>query len=85
MAWFRHHYYCEGCEGNWLAEAELPVETELAIETDVTIEADCPHCGARGVFPYKSEDRTLAAVSGQKKVRPPKATRRLKVRPSRAA
>ena len=47
MAWFRHHFYCGGCDGTWLKEAALAAE------------ADCPFCRARDVFPYRSEDRTL--------------------------
>jgi hypothetical protein len=47
MPWFRHHYYCEGCDGTWLAEAELVVT------------GDCPFCSARDALPYKSDDRTF--------------------------
>ena len=43
MPWLRHHYYCEACDGTWAAEGELAVE------------ADCGFCGARDVFPYKSD------------------------------
>ena len=43
MALLRHHYYCEACDGTWFAEAE------------VAIEADCKFCGARDVFPYRSD------------------------------
>jgi hypothetical protein len=46
MSWFRHHYYCESCDGTWLAETELVVED------------DCPYCGAPDKFPYKSDNRT---------------------------
>jgi hypothetical protein len=52
MAWFRHHFYCEGCDGTWFAEAWLN-------EAALAAEADCPFCLARDVFPYRSEDRTL--------------------------
>ncbi len=52
MAWFRHHFYCEGCDGTWFAEAWLK-------EAALAAEADCPFCRARDVFPYRSEDRTL--------------------------
>lgn len=44
MPWFRNHYYCEACDGTWLAEAEL------------VIEADCPFCQTRDVFPYKNDN-----------------------------
>ena len=47
MPWFRHHYYCEGCDGTWMAEAA------------VVVEGDCPFCGARDIFAYRSEDWTL--------------------------
>jgi hypothetical protein len=47
MPWFRHHYYCEGCDGTWMAQAA------------VMVEGDCPFCGARDVFAYRSEDWTL--------------------------
>jgi len=47
MSWFRHHYHCAGCQGSWLAEADLVVE------------ADCPYCGAHDVFAYKSDDRSV--------------------------
>jgi hypothetical protein len=45
MPWLRHHFYCEGCDGTWLVEAEA------------TITADCPFCSARDLFPYRSDDR----------------------------
>ena len=47
MPWFRHHYHCEGCDGTWMAQAA------------VMVEGDCPFCGARDVFAYRSEDWTL--------------------------
>jgi hypothetical protein len=47
MTWFRHHYHCEACSGTWLTQAELVVE------------ADCPICGERDVFPYKSDDWSI--------------------------
>jgi hypothetical protein len=47
MPWFRHHYSCAGCDGHWLAEAASAHE------------ADCPFCGVRDIFPYKSDDWTL--------------------------
>ncbi len=54
MPWFRHHYHCEACRGSWLAEGELIVE------------ADCPFCATRDVFPYKSDDRSVAIEQHQK-------------------
>jgi hypothetical protein len=53
MAWFRHHYHCDSCQGSWLAEAE------------VAVEADCPFCRERDVFPYKSDDRTVVIEEHQ--------------------
>ena len=47
MPWFRHHYYCEGCDGTWLGEAALVVED------------DCPFCGAHDTAPYRSDDWTF--------------------------
>ena len=47
MAWFRHHFSCDGCDGSWLIEAAI---VEIA---------DCPFCGTRDVFPYRNEDCTL--------------------------
>jgi hypothetical protein len=46
MPWFRHHFYCEACDGTWLAEA-----AQIG-------EADCPFCGTRDALPYRSDDRT---------------------------
>lgn len=45
MSWFRHHYHCEACEGSWLGENEEVVQS------------DCPFCGTRDIFAYKSDDR----------------------------
>ena len=74
MAWFRHHYHCEACEGGWIAEAEL------------TVEAECPFCGTHDVFAYKTEDRTVVLASKQEQPARPKAKGRAKApRPSRAA
>ncbi len=44
MAWFLNFYRCERCEHEW---------------TDrwtATCDDDCPHCGARHMSPYKSND-----------------------------
>jgi len=46
MPWLRHHFYCEGCDGTWLVEA------------DVAISGDCPFCSARDLFPYRSDGET---------------------------
>ncbi|HEY1542038.1 MAG TPA: hypothetical protein VGG01_06490 [Xanthobacteraceae bacterium] len=45
---FENHYICEQCEGTW---------------TDIwsaTCDDDCPHCGARHMSPFKSEELTDA-------------------------
>jgi hypothetical protein len=58
MALLRHHYYCEACDGTWFAEAEA------------AIEADCKFCGARDVFPYRSDKGRrprLAVIAGNRK------------------
>lgn len=47
MSWFRHHFHCEACAASWLAEAEEIVQS------------DCPFCGTRDVFAYKSDDRSI--------------------------
>jgi len=47
MSWFRHHFHCEACAGSWLVEAAAVVQS------------DCPLCGARDVFAYKSDDRSV--------------------------
>lgn len=47
MPWFRHHFHCVACEGSWHCEHSVEI-------TD-----DCPHCGARDAFPYKSEDHSV--------------------------
>jgi DNA-directed RNA polymerase subunit RPC12/RpoP len=49
MAWFRNYYRCARCNHEWTDE------------WSATCDDDCPHCGARHMSPYKSED---AAESG---------------------
>ena len=46
MAWFQNHYRCENCGREW----------EDAWSS--TCEDDCPHCGARHMSPYDSDDLT---------------------------
>jgi DNA-directed RNA polymerase subunit RPC12/RpoP len=46
MAWFRNHYLCERCDSTW--------EDEWSCTSD----DDCPHCGARHMSPFKSDDLT---------------------------
>jgi len=64
MARLRHHYYCEACDGTWFAEAEA------------AIEAECKFCGARDVFPYRSDKGArprLAVVATGKPKAPARA------------
>jgi DNA-directed RNA polymerase subunit RPC12/RpoP len=44
MAWFRNFYRCARCNRTWTDE------------WSATCDDDCPHCGARHMSPYKSED-----------------------------
>ena len=70
MARLRHHYYCETCDGTWLAEAEA------------AIEADCKFCGARDVFPYRSDKgarpRLAVVASGKSAGKAPARAGKLK-------
>ncbi len=44
MSWFRNYYKCARCNREWTDEWPAMCED------------DCPHCGARHMTPYKSED-----------------------------
>jgi DNA-directed RNA polymerase subunit RPC12/RpoP len=44
MAWFRNHYECARCGQQWTDE------------WSATCDDDCPHCGARHMSPYKSDE-----------------------------
>lgn len=44
MALFRNYYRCARCHRTWTDE------------WTATCDDDCPHCGARHMSPYKSED-----------------------------
>ena len=46
MAWFRNHYRCARCKRDW------------ADEWSCMCDDDCPHCGARHMSPYDSDDLT---------------------------
>ncbi|MEX0827684.1 MAG: hypothetical protein WD005_01905 [Haliea sp.] len=46
MAWFRNYYKCARCSARWK-------DAWSAMCDD-----DCPHCGARHMSPYKSDDLT---------------------------
>jgi predicted nucleic acid-binding Zn-ribbon protein len=54
MPWLRYHYHCEACDGSWLAEG------------DIVVEADCPFCGTRDIFAYKSDDRVHDEIGHDK-------------------
>ena len=75
MPWLRHHFYCEGCDGTWLVEAE------------VAITADCPFCSARDLFPYRSDGRAavtapqLLMLKSRKMTKPRRETRPSSQRP----
>src|SRR5438477_5442091 len=44
MALFRNYYRCARCQRTWTDE------------WSATCDDDCPHCGARHMSPFKSED-----------------------------
>jgi hypothetical protein len=46
MAWFLNHYICERCDSTWTDEWSCMCDD------------DCPHCGARHMTPFKSDDLT---------------------------
>ncbi len=46
MAWFLNCYKCARCGGDWTDEWSCMCDD------------DCPHCGARHMSPYDSEDLT---------------------------
>jgi hypothetical protein len=46
MAWYRNHYQCEDCGHKW------PDEWSCMCDDD------CPHCSARHMSPYDSDDLT---------------------------
>jgi hypothetical protein len=46
MSWFRNHYLCERCDSTW------------SDEWSCMCDDDCPHCGARHMSPFKSDDLT---------------------------
>ena len=47
MAWYRNYYRCDRCGSEW------PDEWSCMCDDD------CPHCGARHMSPYKSDDLTM--------------------------
>jgi len=46
MAWFLNFYKCERCNRRWIDEWSCMCDDE------------CPHCGARHMTPFKSDDLT---------------------------
>ena len=46
MAWFANHYECDRCKEEWIDEWSCMCDD------------DCPHCGARHMSPYRSDDLT---------------------------
>ena len=46
MAWFRNHYRCDRCDGEWTDEWSSMCDD------------DCPGCGARHMSPSHSDDLT---------------------------
>jgi predicted nucleic acid-binding Zn-ribbon protein len=46
MAWFCNYYQCERCGHEWTDEWSCMCDD------------DCPHCGARHMTPYDSDDLT---------------------------
>ena len=46
MAWFLNFYKCGRCRRDWTDEWSCMCDDE------------CPHCGARDMTPYKSEELT---------------------------
>lgn len=46
MAWFLNYYKCARCDREW------------SDEWSCMCDDDCPHCGARHMSPYDSEDFT---------------------------
>ncbi len=46
MAWYRNYYECARCGRRW------------SDEWSCMCDDDCPHCGARHMTPYESDDLT---------------------------
>ena len=46
MAWFLNFYRCDRCDRVWRDEWSC------------TCDDECPHCGARDMSPFKSDDLT---------------------------
>lgn len=54
MAWFLNQYECDRCERKWTDEWSCSCDDE------------CPHCGARDMTPFDSEElTTLVAREGE--------------------
>ncbi len=50
MAWFTNYYWCERCDRVWTDEWSCMCDD------------DCPHCGARHMSPFASDDLTEVVV-----------------------
>jgi hypothetical protein len=50
MAWFLNIYLCDRCRRVWTDEWSC------------TCDDECPHCGARDMSPFKSEDLTELVI-----------------------
>ncbi|WP_156433544.1 hypothetical protein [Bradyrhizobium retamae] len=50
MAWFLNHYKCDRCRRRW------------ADEWSCMCDDTCPHCGARDMTPYESEELTTLGL-----------------------
>ena len=47
MAWYRNYYQCARCDYEW------------SDEWSCMCDDDCPHCGARHMSPFESDDLTV--------------------------
>ena len=55
MAWFHNYYVCGRCDRTW------------EDQWSCTCDDDCPHCGARHMSPFKSDDLTEVILREGKK------------------
>jgi hypothetical protein len=53
MAWFRNHYQCDRCGGEW------------ADWWSSMCDDDCPSCGARHMSPDRSDDLSVVIAIGE--------------------
>ena len=57
MAWFLNFYECAGCKRKWTDQWSSMCDD------------DCPHCGARHMSPYDSEELTTLIGDGRTRSR----------------